>query len=464
MAVNFADHPMFGPGFSAPGRFEADIFDCEVDGDIPGGLSGHFYRLQCDFAYPPPRNEWMTGFNGDGHVSLFRFENGRVHYRSRYVRTERLLAERAAGRRLFGVYRNRLTDDPSVQGLNRSAANTNIVWHGGRMLVLKEDAQPYEIDPYTLETIGPWDFEGRLTSDTFSAHPKVDPESGVMIAYGYQAKGDLSDDVAFYEIDPAGRIARETWLKAPFTGIMHDIAVSRDHILLPVVPMVSSAQRLQAGEPMWAWDGEQPTMVGVFRRDGNGKDVRWFEGPPRLTLHFLNATSEGDLVRMELPVSDGPGAPSQIRRWSFDLSSKDDRFAEELVSDANSPLARIDDRHLTLPYRWVFAGDRIASGGAARGANAYRRIDLRTGQEDVYFAGDHMGLQECCFAPRPGAPEGEGWLLGVAANHAEMASELVVVDTAQMGAVARVKLPFRLRSGTHGTWVDAAQLPPAPGL
>lgn len=465
MAVSFAGHPMFGAGFSAPARFEAEVFDCEVEGRLPEGLNGGFYRLQCDFAYPPPHNEWASGFNGDGHVSRFWFEDGRVHYLGRYVKTERLMAERAAGRRLFGVYRNRLTDDPSVKGVNRSAANTNLVWHGGRMLALKEDALPYEIDPRTLETIGPYDYEGALTGETFSAHPKVDAESGRMIAYGYQARGDLSDDVVFYDIGSDGRIERELWLKAPYPGIMHDIAVTERHVLLPVVPMATSRERLQAGEPMWAWDDGLPTMVGVFPRDGEAKDVRWFQGPARLTLHFLNAVSEGDVVRMELPVSDGPGAPSEIRRWSFDLGSKDDRFGEAKVAGSSSPLARIDDRYIGRPYAAAFAGHRDPDrptradlmGPAARfAANCWQRIDVASGAVRTFFAGDAVGLQECCFVPRrPDAPEADGWLLGVASNYATQSSDLIIIDAERMEHTATVKLPFRLRSGTHGIWVGA---------
>jgi len=39
-------------------------------------IEGTFYRVQCDFQYRPPMNEWPTGFNGDGHVSAFRLRGG----------------------------------------------------------------------------------------------------------------------------------------------------------------------------------------------------------------------------------------------------------------------------------------------------------------------------------------------------------------------------------------------------
>src|SRR5688572_32716968 len=61
-------------------RLEADVHDCEVTGKIPADLNGAFYRVgpdaQCKMA---PGN---IPFDGEGHVSMFRIKDGRVHYRS----------------------------------------------------------------------------------------------------------------------------------------------------------------------------------------------------------------------------------------------------------------------------------------------------------------------------------------------------------------------------------------------
>ncbi|MEP7314148.1 MAG: carotenoid oxygenase family protein, partial [Pseudomonadota bacterium] len=226
---------MFRPtGFTAPTRFEADVYDCEVWGQIPSDIEGTFFRMQCDFQYRPPQNEWPTGFNGDGHVSRIRIKDGNANFRSRYVKTARLEAEREAHKRLYGVYRNRYTDDPSVANIDRSAANTHLYWHGGKMLTLKEDSLPWTIDPHTLETEGRWDFNGKYTATTFSAHPKIDPVTGEMVAYGYQAKGDLTDDIAFYTINKQGQVVKETWFKAPYVGIMHDCAITQKYFILPL--------------------------------------------------------------------------------------------------------------------------------------------------------------------------------------------------------------------------------------
>jgi carotenoid cleavage dioxygenase-like enzyme len=473
MAVDFRGHPMFAPGFNSPTRFEADVYDCEVWGQIPSDIDGTFYRVQCDFQYRPPMNEWPTGFNGDGHVSAFRFANGSVDFKSRYVKTERLMAERRARKRLWGVYRNHFTDDPSVANIDRGAANTHIYWHGGKMLVLKEDALPYHIDPFSLETLGRWDFHGKWTAASMSAHPKIDPLTGEMIAYSYQAKGDLTDDIAVYTVNPQGHIVKEVWIKSPYLGIIHDIAITQKYVIIPVISRTTSLERLQSGEPMWEWKGDLPTMVGVLPRDGEARDVRWFKGPSRNTLHFLNASDAGDKVTMELPVSDEERSPSHIKRWTFDMSSRsNDTFGEEVISRSNGVLARMDDRYLSLPYRYGFVGHNdperpydTAAGGnrAGRVTNCYRRFDLAnpTGPESTFFVGNVQSLQECGFIPRKGSTaESDGYVVGIASNYAEMASELHIVDAQRMeeGAVAVVKLPFRLRGGTHVNWFGADDL------
>jgi carotenoid cleavage dioxygenase-like enzyme len=473
MSVDFRGHPMFPQGFNSPTRFEADVYDCEVWGEIPKDIEGTFVRMQCDFEYRPPQNEWMTGFNGDGHISRFRFSNGSVDFKARYVKTARLMAERQARKRLYGVYRNHLTDDPSVHDINRSAANTHAYWHGGKLFVLKEDSLPYYVDPHTLETLGEWNFNGKYTATTMSAHPKVDPVTGEMIAYGYQAKGDLTDDIAVYTINPKGEVTKEVWLKSPYLGIIHDIAITQKYILIPVIARTTSLERLKKGEPMWEWKGDLPTYVGVLPRDGDAKDVRWYKGPARNTLHFLNATDRGSKITMELPTSSGERDPSQIRRWSFNLKAKkDSTFEEEVVSTTPGILPRMDDRFLSLDYRYAYLGSRDTSrppdpkrapGLGPFSSNVMQRLDVRTGEIKQCFVEPVQSLQENMFVPRKNAQhEGDGYVMAIASNYESMTSDLVIADAQKMeeGVIATVKLPFRLRSGTHTNWFPQSALPP----
>src|SRR5690606_7938490 len=106
--------------------------DCEVEGTLPSDLAGMLVRVGGDPLYPR-RFENDSTASSDGYVSAFYFNDGTVHYRGRYVRTERMLANRKARRELFGMYRNPFTDDPSVAGLDRTVANTAPLAHHGKL-------------------------------------------------------------------------------------------------------------------------------------------------------------------------------------------------------------------------------------------------------------------------------------------------------------------------------------------
>ena len=485
MAVSFVKDPT-AVGYFEPMRFDADVYDCEIiEGAIPADLEGTFYRVSADWFYPPKFPD-DSPFNADGYVSMFRFSNGSVDFKGRFVRTERYLADARARRQLFGYYRNGRTDGPAAKGVSRNVANTAMVAHAGKLFALKEDSHPMMIDPNTLETLGEWDFGGGYRSPTFTAHPKVDHTTGEMITYGYEATGDASNDIFFSFIDKTGKVTREVRFKAPYVSMIHDIAASEKHIVIPVYGMVTSLARLEAGKVHWGWDRTQPTWYGVLPRDGEAKDVRWFKGPERAIIHTFNATTKGDTVVMEAPISDSnpfpffpavDGAPfdrarakTVVRRVTLDLGSKDDDWREEILyPNAPGSLSRMDDRYVTQPYRYGFMSYSdvslpfdTARGGnmAGRISNSIGRFDFATAKLDSYFVGDVQSLQEVSFAPRSAAgPEGDGYLIAVAANYAERNSELVVVDAATMEGVARVRMPFRVSNQIHGVFTPAADLP-----
>ena len=95
-------------------------------------------------------------------------------------------------------------------------------------------------------------------------------------------------------------------------------------------------------------------------------------------------------------------------------------------------------------------------------SNCYGRFDLQARTLSTYFAGETHSLQEVQFIPRsPEAPEGDGYVMGVAHNFAEMRSELIIADSQDLeaGDLARVILPFRSDVQVHGKWYTAADLP-----
>jgi carotenoid cleavage dioxygenase len=483
--MRFPDLPIY-TGFNTPGRTEADIFDLEIDGDLPSDIDGTFYRVAPDPQFPPRLGSDIY-FNGDGMVFMFRFKDGHVDYKSRYVQTDKWKLEHEARKALFGAYRNPYTDDPSVAGQIRGTANTNIMFHGGKLLALKEDSPPVAMDPHTLETTGNWYFDGKLTSKTFTAHPKIDPHTGEMVCFGYSATGEATPDVAYYLVDANGKITHETWFKVPYACMIHDFAVTRDYVVFPIVPLIASHDRIKNGESHFAWDGSKDVFMGVLPRNGEGKDIRWVRGPTHFTSHIMNAFNDGRKIYIDAPVSESSvfpffpdvtgaefnrekGSP-RLTRYKIDLESNEPTIEREQLTPLIGEMPRCDDRYAMEHYRYGYMGafdpklpfdlDRTTIAGLF--FNVLARHDHATGKSVTAFAGPTGGFQEPVFIPRrKDAPEGDGYLAALVNRYDEHRSDLAIIDAQTMERIATVKLPLRLRPGLHGNWVPAAALPSEP--
>lgn len=377
-------------GFNSPSRLEGDVFDLEFDGEIPVDINGTFFRIQPDHRFPPMFEDDIH-FSGDGNVTAIRIQNGHADFKQRYVQTDRFNAETQARKALFGKYRNPWTDNESVNGVIRTVSNTNIVFWRGVLLATKEDGPPYAMDPVTLETIGRYDFEGQVLSPTFTAHPKIDPKTGEMVCFGYEAGGDGHDgscDVVVYTIDADGRKTEECWYKAPFCGMIHDCGLSENYLVLPMTPLKCSVSRMKAGGSHWAWDPNEDQLYGIVpRRGGKPEDIRWFRadnGELFFSRVWCNSTNrsafhghvagcyeneDGNIV-FDLTVADGnvffwwppdgqaPQPPSKRNqlssptyRWIFNPKAPNDsRVTPAEVFQINGEFSRIDDRYLTMPY------------------------------------------------------------------------------------------------------------------
>jgi carotenoid cleavage dioxygenase len=470
----FPETPAF-TGYNAPSRVEADIFDLEIHGELPAEINGVWYRMTPDPQYPPRLGDDIY-ISGDGMISAFRFENGHCDYKSRYVRTERFLAERQARRGLFGAYRNRFTDDPAAAGLDRTVANTSPVWHGGKLFAIKEDGRPYEIDPVTLDTKGRWDWGGQLRTQTVSAHPKIDPVTGELLFYGYESSGDATRDMAFCVANAKGELVSEEWFEAPHAAAMvHDFAITRDYVVFPIFPTFTDLERLKAGGPHWMSDISKDAYVGVIPRKTGVKDLRWFKRPGGQAFHVINAWNEGEQIMLDLCVAgmnpfpyipDVSGMPYDPQaagtlplRWTLDMAGNAETIAERLIAPAPGDVPRVDERRIGQAYSqcWMGMIDPTRafrfSGPVGPGFNMVGRLDVTTGEVDAWYGSDDDSFQEPQFIPA-GPGETDGYVLSVVEKHAENRSDVAVFRAGQMadGPLCVIRLPLRLRGAVHGCW------------
>lgn len=400
-------------------------------------------------------------------IHAFHIENGRVSYRNRWVRTKKWQLEHEAGKSLFSAL-NPMDVDPSVQGVvTDGVANTNIVWHGGKLLALEEAHAPFELDPVTLQSKGPWTFDEALVGP-MTAHPKIDPVSGEMIFFGYSADGMLSNKMSVHICDRDGRLVSSQFFDAPYAAMVHDFMVTEDYILFPIQPLTASLDRAMKGLPAFAWEPEKGNQIGVMPRRGKVEDIRWFQHDASFVFHPMNAHNAGDLITCDVaeygqaplfPNPDGSkGDPAKmwakLTRWTFDLAGNTNDYKVEAIDDAASEFGRLDERYACHDYRYGYML-RQEAGDSSVNFNSIAKVDHQTGGIESYQMGEEMASGEAIFVPKSdSASEGEGYLLANVYDRTIDKSHLVILDAQNpsAGPLARAFLDHRVPFGFHGNW------------
>lgn len=437
-----AELPFHLGGNYAPVSEESTAFDLPVEGALPAELRGLYVRNGPN-PHTGASSHW---FAGDGMVHGVRLEGGRARwYRNRYVRT-RTLEDGASFLREDGSIDRRI-----------GVSNTNVVAHAGRLMALVESSFPMCLGP-ELETLGVWDFDGRLTT-AMTAHPKRCPRTGELHFFGY---GFGPPCLTYHRADAAGRLVQSEEIAVPGPTMVHDFAITEGHVVFMDLPIVFTPELALQGRFPYVWSDDYGARLGVMPRGGRGADVRWLEIEPCYVFHPVNAFEEGgrivlDVARYPVLWRGAPEGfdPAYLHRFAIDLAGA--KVSEQRLDDRAIEFPRVDERRTGLPARYGYAAANHL--GAGSSPERLVKYELATGACRELDLGPGVAPGEFVFVPAgEGAGEDEGWLIGYAYDRARNASDFVVVDANRFAGppVARVPLPARVPFGFHGNWVPDA--------
>lgn len=431
---------------------EIDVCELPVTGLVPRELDGRYLRNG-----PNPLPGQSTGhwFIGAGMLHGIRLSEGRaLWYRNRWVRTAAL----------DGAPRY---DADGNRDLAVNSSNTSIIEHAGRLLSLCEDGFPYEVDG-DLGTRGPHDFDGRLGS-AFTAHPKIDPATGELHAFGY---GQRPPYVTYHRVSADGTLLQSDPIDVPAATMMHDFAITEDHIVWLDLPLVFDRDLVGRTMP-YAWRDDYGARIGVMRQGTT--DVMWFDVDPCYVFHVGNACEDAygrivlDAVRYgrtawhnawqavggrdpepatnQLVDAAAAVGVSVLYRWTLDPGTG--RHTENLVDDRALEFPTINDERVGLSSRYVYG---VASGER----DAVVKYDTDTGHREAHRLQLGNGAGEAVFVPAvDGSNEDDGWLLSIVSARDESGAGLEVLDATDVaaGPVATVELPRWVPPGFHGSWI-----------
>ncbi len=455
----------FLSGNFAPVADEHTERDLEIIGRIPEDLRGNFLRIGPNPQFVPDvaRYHW---FDGDGMLHGVEFRDGQVTYRNRYIKTDGYLKERAKGTWIWKGLNSMMAGEmPTEPGIppSKNAANTALVEHNGTLYALWEGGDPHAVSLPDLETIGRVDFAGKL-KHAFTAHPKVDAQTGEMMTFGYSP---FPPHVMYSVVDPSGNIVHTTPVTIPKGVMMHDCAITRRYTLFLDMPLTFDIARAMQGGKAMAWEPENGTRIGVMPRMGGDKDIKWFNVATGFVFHTANAWEDGDdvvLLASRSETTDVIGAADngdrgdkeamtgQLYEWR--LNMKTGAVSERLLDRLHSDFTRINDTLAGYPTRYVYSAH--FDGSRSTMFDALLKYDHQTGKTQIHEFGQGCFGGEAVFAPATGAKaEDDGYVITFVWDENTGTSECVVIDARRFeeSPVARIRIPHRVPFGFHAGWV-----------
>jgi carotenoid cleavage dioxygenase len=427
----------------APVLDEMTAHDLRVDGTIPPQLQGTYIRTGPN----PATGKSDHWFFGDGMVHGIRLANGKAEwYRNRFIETPNVSDP---------------LDDPiaGMGDLSRGTGNTHVVAHGNQILCLEEGHWPWRIDNQ-LNTIGVQNYGGALTC-SMTAHPKICPETGELIAFSYLNPGP--NFLRYIRVGADGVLRQLEEIHIPNMVMMHDFNVTRNYVIFMDLPVCFDLDALATGLP-FRFDRNAGARLGVMPRNGGNADLRWFDIDPCYVFHPVNAHEDGDTIVIHVSrqreafgsSNDDYAEVGRLWRWTIDLTHG--VVTEQQIDDRPGDFGRIDDRMIGLDARYGYLMALAGEGNSEEPVygSALWKYDLRTGDCWEHHLGDGVRGAEPVFAPASAnAGEDEGWVISLSHDTNSGESRLLIIDAQDFSAapVATVHLPRRVPYGAHGSWI-----------
>ena len=442
-----------------------------LDGKIPDNLQGSLYRNG------PARfsrggasvDHW---FDGDGAVLGVHLRSGEAWGAYQYVQTREFIEETKADSLLYGGYGTL----PAVGIWNRlqktikNASNTSVIPLPDRLLTLWEGGKPYALTLEELETIGLDDLGALSEEQTFSAHPKQDPQSGEIYNFGVGL--GRQGKLFVYRFNRSGELIRQVTLPLKGIPLIHDFALAGRYLVFCIPPVfLQNPLKILVGLNSYSdclrWKPQRGTQILILDREtleivsqgqvepwyqwhfGNGYETQ--DGHINLTIsryedfqtnQFLKEVVTGDVKTV-----------AAAKLWQCEINpNKADIISQETLVDLVNEFPTVSPLENGNKASTTFFSLNL------------EKTDSKSLLKDIGYyhhpTGKLVSSQtsatefptEPLFAPNPENLD-QGWVLTVVYDSDRHKSEVWIYEGGQLETpICRVELPSVIPIGFHGRW------------
>jgi carotenoid cleavage dioxygenase-like enzyme len=442
-----------------------------LSGSIPEGLRGSLYRngpgrLQ--------RGTTRVGhwFDGDGAILGVHFTDAGATGVYRYVQTDGYKEEEIKGEFLYGNYGMTAPGPVWNQWFKpiKNAANTSVLALPDKLLALWEGGNPHALDLLTLETQGTDNLSHLEASAPYSAHPKIDPNTGEIFNFGIAA--GINAILRVYKSDATGKIIKQNSVPLDGLPLVHDFAMAGQYLIFFVPPvrvnLFPTAIGLSSFSDALEWQPKHSTQILIFDKETLTLVSR-SEAEPWFQWHFGNSFVDQD---GEINIECVRYADFQTNQYLKEVATGEthtktkgtlwrSRFNPNTAKI--SALTEVFDKNCEFPVVPSHTIGNLATtylvvhregvDPSQEMYNAIAKLDYQTDTVTIADLGENRYPSEALYIP-DALNHQQGWVITVVYDGNSDTSEVVIFDSDHLNeeSVCRLNLPAVIPHSFHGTW------------
>ncbi len=432
-----------------------------IAGQIPVDLQGSLYR---NGPGRLTRGGQAMGhwFDGDGAILAVHFADGQARATYRYVQTAGYQAESQAGRLLYSNYGLKA---PGLRGMLRgvkNAANTSVLALPDRLLALWEGGMPHALDLEDLSTNGLTDLGTDNFKMPYSAHPKVDPQTGDIFNFGVTIGSQMA--LQIYRSDRTGQIVQQRSIPLKYAPLIHDFAFAGKYLVFCIAPVRLQLLPILFNQKSYsealAWQPQLGTQILLIDRE-TLEPLPVIEADPWFQWHFGNGhvNNQGQVV---VDIAQYPDFQTNLFLQDVASGQTNRAVAGQLWQLVIDPAAHRVVSHTCVvergcefpvpttvgePGRYTYLSVQKVGGDPTQEVfGDIARYDYQSGGLTSTKLDQHL------YASEP--IEVNNWVLATVYDGLQQRSEVWIWDGDRLAEepVGRLLLPEVVPMGFHGTW------------
>ncbi|CAM6093401.1 unnamed protein product [Calypogeia fissa] len=482
-----------------------------VKGYLPECLNGEYIQVGPNAKFMPvAKYHW---FDGDGMLHGLKIRDGEVTYACRYVRTSRLKQEEYWGAPKFqrsgdwvgfqgvlcmGIFKLREILGVLDTSNGVGPAQTALAYHNDTLFVLCEQDMPYVVqilEDGDFKTTSRHDFDKKL-DHPFTAHPKIDPDTGEMFSYGFSVEAPPS--LTYNVISRDGKMSDPVHVTLSQSKVVHDFVITDDYAVFMECPLhLDLVGMVMKDQFAISHSQNTPFRFGLLPKYAKDEtEMRWFEFSSAVNFHMANGWQEGNeivLVTCRMPTVDMlriTDACARLHEYRINLKSGE--TSERRLGNFITEFPKINENYTGKKNQYVYSAththDEPRQSGIVKcdftkdpqlckekweeESLEDEGIQSQTERATVEVGGNVAGVfwhgpgrvgLEPLFVPRNAgrdSDEDDGYILCHVFDENTGKSEVIVIDAKTMSPdlVAVIEMPSRVPFRIHSLFVSEEKL------